>query len=143
MKSAFEWPDSTRRAYLTGALSVSGAADGEEYELGTGALDQTVRGVRLKLTYGALTGGPDRDPRAPTRVWLDLLRGEQLIFFPLAAQTALGQGIAVAPDLSHQYDWMQLGQGPGQARTLKMTSRELLAPDDPIFDLFADTLSLL
>lgn len=143
LKSAFEWPDASRREYLAGALSVPGTADGDEWSLLAGGLDQEVRGVRLRILFEAIfEEDPEErtgDPRTATRIWLDLLRGEELFFYPDASRS---ESVVVKPDLSHEYDFFVYDRGPRQYRTLKMKTKERLSTDHPIFDLFTDALTI-
>ena len=143
MRSAFEWPNATRRAYLTGDLTVTGTADGEAYTLLPGALAQEVRGVRLKITFAAIfeedPAHASGDPRVASRIWTDLLDGKELSFFPDAERA---ESVLVVPDLEHKFTFFRYDQGPRQHRTLKMKSKEHLPLDAPIFDLFADSITI-
>ena len=139
MRSAFEWPGATRREYLTGDLTVTGTADGDAYTLLPGALAQEVRGVRLKITFAAIFEEETGDPRVASRIWADLLSGKELSFFPDAERT---ESVVVKPDLDYEFSFYRYDQGPRQHRTLKMKTRERLPLDAPIFDLFADTLTI-
>jgi hypothetical protein len=143
MRSAFEWPNATRREYLTGDLTVTGTASGDAYTLLPGALEQEVRGVRLGITFAAIfeedPANASGDPRVASRIWADLLDGEELSFFPDAERT---ESVVVKPDLGHEFTFFRYDQGPRQHRTLKMKTKERLALSDPIFELFADTLAI-
>lgn len=139
MRSAFEWPDSTRREYLTGDLAVTGTPDGDAHTLLPGGLEQEVRGVRLKITFTALFEEETGDPRVASRIWTDLLAGEELAFFPDAAKS---QSAVVKPDLNHDFTFFRYDRGTRQQRTLKLLTKERLAVTHPIFDLFADSISI-
>jgi hypothetical protein len=139
MRSAFEWPGATRREYLTGDLTVTGTASGDAYTLLPGALEQEVRGVRLLITFAAIFEEQSSDPRVASRIWADLLDGEELSFIPDASRA---ESVVVKPDLGHDFTFFRYDQGPRQHRTLKLKSKERLALSDPIFDLFADAITI-
>src|SRR5690554_3147495 len=100
--SAFRWTDGggTLRSHVTDRVTVDPVVDGASYTVvGAAGLETRteVRAVRLAVEVETRIG-PGEEYTLP-RIWLDLLKGEDVEFWPLLARADLA--FAVQPDLGH------------------------------------------
>lgn len=141
MESAFEWTSSaTTRRYLTDRATIGSKLDANEYNLADKTTEQDVRGVRLLVQLQAILEEQTGSPRNATEIYLDLIRGTEIHFYPDADKTL---SFRVLPDLSHKYTLLATQLGVlRQGRMLKFKSQQWYEPTDPLLDDFAPFITI-
>lgn len=124
------------RDYLTDQVSLSWEVDGDEYALLSGTVEVDVRRVRVVVEVSQVWEQMAGTDTTAGQLWLDLLKGTTVRFFPDATDAATYMD--VLPDVRHRATMLATRLGTKQrGMTLRFVGKTWYAPADAMLAKFA------